>query len=67
MGDLQGRIALVTGGAQGIGGRDCRRTGRGDVVFDDSFPLGSVVRNTSRNASNWVADPSFGRLSGRAC
>jgi hypothetical protein len=36
-----------------------------DVLFDDSFPLGSVLRNSSRNAAEWVADPPFGAPSGR--
>ncbi|MBS0211222.1 MAG: DUF1553 domain-containing protein [Planctomycetes bacterium] len=36
-----------------------------DVVFDDFFPLGAVLRNTSRNAPNWIADPPFGAPSGR--
>jgi hypothetical protein len=36
-----------------------------DVLFDDAFPPGSVNRNTSRNAADWVADPAFGAKSGR--
>ncbi|MFO0823125.1 MAG: hypothetical protein U0792_08390 [Gemmataceae bacterium] len=32
-----------------------------DVVFDDTFPLGSSNRNTTRNAAQWIADPAFGR------
>jgi len=36
-----------------------------DVVFDDAWPLGSSVRNTSRNASIWAAEPEFGAPSGR--
>lgn len=36
-----------------------------DVVFDDYFPLGASVRNTSRNASDWVDQPTFGAPSGR--
>ena len=36
-----------------------------DVVFDDDFALGTTVRNTSRNASRWIADPDFGAHSGK--
>ncbi|MCE9562035.1 MAG: PSD1 and planctomycete cytochrome C domain-containing protein [Planctomycetes bacterium] len=36
-----------------------------DILFDDTFPLGSTNRNTTRNAANWVADPAFGAKSGR--
>jgi len=36
-----------------------------DVIFDDTFPLGSSNRNTTRNAADWVADPAFGAKSGR--
>jgi len=36
-----------------------------DVVFDDAWPLGSSVRNTSRNASTWLADPALRAPSGR--
>ncbi len=35
-----------------------------DVVFDDFFPLGASVRNTSRNASKWIERPKFGAPSG---
>jgi hypothetical protein len=36
-----------------------------DVIFDDTFPLGMTNRNTSRNAAEWITDPSFGVKSGR--
>lgn len=36
-----------------------------DVLFDDYFPLGASVRNTSRNASVWLNRPKFGAPSGR--
>ncbi|VTT98438.1 peptidylprolyl isomerase : Uncharacterized protein OS=Planctomyces brasiliensis (strain ATCC 49424 / DSM 5305 / JCM 21570 / NBRC 103401 / IFAM 1448) GN=Plabr_3000 PE=4 SV=1: PSCyt1: PSCyt2: PSD1 [Gemmataceae bacterium] len=36
-----------------------------DVLFDDTFPLGSTARNTTRNAAQWVTDPAFGARSGR--
>ncbi len=36
-----------------------------DVAFDDFFPLGATVRNTSRNASEWLDQPKFGVPSGR--
>ncbi|MCI0704990.1 MAG: PSD1 and planctomycete cytochrome C domain-containing protein [Planctomycetia bacterium] len=36
-----------------------------DVLFDETFPLGATNRNTSRNAADWVTDPSFGAKSGR--
>ncbi len=36
-----------------------------DVLLDDTFPPGVTDRNTSRNAADWVADPSFGAKSGR--
>ncbi|HEX5499154.1 MAG TPA: DUF1549 domain-containing protein, partial [Thermomicrobiales bacterium] len=36
-----------------------------EVVFDDYFPLGASVRNTSRNASTWLDRPKFGAPSGR--
>ncbi|HUY91562.1 MAG TPA: DUF1549 domain-containing protein, partial [Pirellulales bacterium] len=35
------------------------------VLFDDFFPLGASVRNTSRNASAWLDRPQFGAPSGR--
>jgi hypothetical protein len=36
-----------------------------DVIFDDTFPLGTTDRNTSRNAADWLTDPPFGAPSGR--
>lgn len=36
-----------------------------DTVFDDGFALGTTVRNTSRNASRWIAEPDFGAHSGK--
>jgi hypothetical protein len=36
-----------------------------DVLFDDTFPLGALNRNTSRNAPDWLTDPPFGAKSGR--
>ena len=36
-----------------------------DVLFDDTFPVGSSNRNTTRNAADWVTDPAFGAKSGR--
>ena len=36
-----------------------------DLVFDDSFPLGSRSRNTSRDDAVWLLDPNFGAKSGR--
>ena len=36
-----------------------------DTLFDDTFPLASTNRNTTRNAADWVADPAFGAKSGR--
>ncbi len=36
-----------------------------DILFDDAFPLAATNRNTSRNAADWVTDPSFGARSGR--
>ncbi|HEV7222991.1 MAG TPA: PSD1 and planctomycete cytochrome C domain-containing protein, partial [Pirellulales bacterium] len=36
-----------------------------EVAFDDFFPLGASVRNTSRNASTWLDRPRFGAPSGR--
>jgi len=35
------------------------------VVFDDDFALGSETRNTTRNASAWLSEPSFGAKSGK--
>ena len=36
-----------------------------DSLIDDSFPLGTKTRNTSRNDTAWLLDPSFGAKSGR--
>lgn len=36
-----------------------------DVLFDDAFPPGVSVRNTTRNPSVWTEDPEFGVHSGR--
>ncbi|MGC3970111.1 MAG: PSD1 and planctomycete cytochrome C domain-containing protein [Pirellulales bacterium] len=36
-----------------------------EVIFDDDYPLGTTQRNTSRNASRWLAEPAFGARSGR--
>lgn len=36
-----------------------------DVLFDDAFPLATLASNTSRNAADWVTDPTFGARSGR--
>ncbi|GEP40981.1 PSD1 and planctomycete cytochrome C domain-containing protein [Brevifollis gellanilyticus] len=34
------------------------------VLFDDAFPIGTDVRNTSRNPSAWVSAPDYGTKSG---
>lgn len=34
------------------------------VIFDDAFPVGSEVRNTSRNPSTWESKPTYGTKSG---
>jgi len=36
-----------------------------DSIMDDSFPLGTKTRNTSRNDTTWRLDPEFGAKSGR--
>lgn len=36
-----------------------------DTLFDDTFPLAASSRNTTRNAADWVTDPSFKAKSGR--
>jgi hypothetical protein len=36
-----------------------------DSIIDDSFPLGTKTRNTSRNDTTWRLDPEFGAKSGR--
>lgn len=36
-----------------------------EVLFDDAFPPGATSRNTTRNAADWVTDPTFGARSGR--
>ncbi len=36
-----------------------------DSVIDDTFPLGTNTRNTSRNEPTWRLDPEFGAKSGR--
>lgn len=36
-----------------------------DVIFDDTFPIGTDDRNTTRNAADWVTDPPFLAKSGR--
>ncbi len=36
-----------------------------DAIFDDTFPLGTTNRNTTRNAADWVTDPAFGAKAGR--
>jgi hypothetical protein len=36
-----------------------------DVLFDDVFPLAALNSNTSRNAAEWPADPTYGARSGR--
>lgn len=36
-----------------------------DVLIDDDFPLGTRLRNTSRNDVPWVLDPDFQAKSGR--
>ena len=36
-----------------------------DVLIDDSFPLGTNTRNTSRNDATWRLDPEFRAKSGR--
>ncbi|OWK43813.1 PSD1 and planctomycete cytochrome C domain-containing protein [Fimbriiglobus ruber] len=36
-----------------------------DLLFDDTFPLAASSRNTTRNAADWVTDPSFGAKAGR--
>jgi mono/diheme cytochrome c family protein len=38
---------------------------REQVIFDDLFSLGTVQRNTSRNAPVWIDRPDFGAPSGR--
>lgn len=38
---------------------------RTQVIFDDAFPLGAELRNTSRNAAVWLDRPDFGAPSGR--
>lgn len=35
------------------------------VIFDDGFPVGAEVKNTSRNPSVWECDPGCGAPSGR--
>jgi hypothetical protein len=34
------------------------------VIFDDDFPMGADVKNTSRNPATWFAEPAFGTVSG---
>ncbi|MCA9010984.1 MAG: PSD1 domain-containing protein [Planctomycetaceae bacterium] len=36
-----------------------------DIIIDDTFPLGTRTRNTSRNETTWRLDPEFGAKSGR--
>lgn len=36
-----------------------------EILFDDSFPVGAEIRNTSRNPSTWVSEPAFGTKSGQ--
>ncbi len=38
---------------------------RTQVIFDDAFPLGAELRNTSRNAPVWLDRPEFAAPSGR--
>jgi len=38
---------------------------REQVIFDELFPLGATLRNTSRNAPVWLDRPAFGAPSGR--
>ncbi len=38
---------------------------REQVIFDDLFSIGTVQRNTSRNAPVWLDRPGFGAPSGR--
>jgi hypothetical protein len=35
-----------------------------EVIFDDSFPVGSEIKNTSRNPSAWESNPAYGTQSG---
>ena len=35
-----------------------------DSLFDDFFPLGATMRNTTRNPAVWESDPAFGTPSG---
>jgi len=36
-----------------------------DVLFDDALPIGAVPKSSSRNAIDWITDPSFKAASGR--
>lgn len=36
-----------------------------EVLIDDAFPIGTTTRSTSRNAIDWLTDPSFKAASGR--
>lgn len=44
---------------------DTAPVSREQVIFDDLFPLGATLRNTSRNAAVWLDHPEFGAPSGR--
>lgn len=36
-----------------------------EILLDDTTPYGATNRNTTRNAPDWLAEPSFGAKSGR--
>lgn len=36
-----------------------------DVLIDDAFPPGSSTKSSSRNAVDWIVDPSFATAAGR--
>ncbi len=66
--EAMARAALDAAAAKGKPNLEARSTSGEttieDVLFDDTFPLGIEVKNTSRNPSVWDDKPSYGAKSG---
>ncbi|MFO0905599.1 MAG: PSD1 and planctomycete cytochrome C domain-containing protein [Pirellulales bacterium] len=69
--ELDARAALDQSAAQAAGwqvpaegGKPSKKAIR-DVLLDEAFPPGTTSRSSSRNAVEWVSDPTFAPASGR--